>query len=151
MSFMRKHAKLIGVAASCAAIGAGASAIASAGAAPGANAHAGGAKAAHARMRLRRVLARAVHGDAVVPTKSGFATVTFDRGVVVSVNGQQLTLREGTKTATYKTVTLTIPANARVRDDRQSATLANLKPGQRAVVLQAPKRTLVIAHDAKTP
>ena len=92
----------------------------------------------------------AVHGDLVVPTKTGFAKATLDRGFVQSVSGTQLTLREGTKTSTYKTVTLTIPAGARVRDNRQAATLSDLKPGQRALVLQGPKRTLVVAHDVRT-
>lgn len=157
MSLIRKHSRLVLVAASCAAIGAGASVIASAGAATG-----GSAQAAHQRGAfgdrggafgrrggLRRLVIRAVHGDVVVKTKQGFVTVTFDRGKVASVNGQQLVLTEGTRTATYKTVTLTIPSNARVRDDRRKASLADLKPGQRVIVVTAPKRTLVIAHTPK--
>ena len=93
---------------------------------------------------------RAVHGDLVVAGKQGFVTVTFDRGKVDSVSGQQLTIAEGTKQATYKTVTLTIPSGARVRDDRHTATLADLKAGQRVTVIQAPKQTYVIARTAKT-
>jgi hypothetical protein len=92
-------------------------------------------------------LARAVHADAVVPTKTGFATITLDRGKVTAVSGDQLTLQEGTATRTYKTVTLTIPANASVRDNGRRATLADVKPGQHAVVAQLPQRTLVRAHD----
>jgi hypothetical protein len=151
MSLMRTHAKLIGVAASCAALGAGASAIASAGAATSSPAQSvSGAKAGHHRgLGARRLLGRAVHGDVVVATKTGFVTITFDRGFVQSVSGQQLTLREGTKTHTYKTVTLTIPAGARVRDNGRRATLGALKPGQRALVLQGVKRTTVIAHNAR--
>ncbi len=157
MSSIRKHSRLVLVAASCAVIGAGASVIASAGAATG-----GSAPAAHQRgafghrgagfehrARLRHLIMRAVHGDVVVKTKQGFITVSFDRGKVDSVNGQQLVLTEGTKTATYKTVTLTIPSNARVRDDGKRASLSDLKPGQRVIVVAAPKRTLVIAHTPK--
>jgi hypothetical protein len=84
----------------------------------------------------------------VIATKTGFANVTLDRGFVQSLSGQQLTLREGTKTATYKTVTLTIPADARVRDNGHQATLADVKQGQHVLVLQGPKRTLVVARDA---
>lgn len=147
--------KLGAVGVSCAALGVGASAIASAGAATSqssAGSSAGASVAKHKQGRLagRRLLARAVHGDVVVPTKSGFATVTFDRGVVQSVNGQHLILTEGTKRATYKTVTLTIPATARVRDNGSKATLADLKSGQRAIVVQGPKRTLVVARDKRT-
>jgi hypothetical protein len=134
MSLIRKHSKLIIVGASCAAIGAGASAIASAGAA-------GSSTAA------RSPVARAVHGDLVVATRTGFVTVTLDRGFVQSVSGQQLTVREGTKRATYKTVTLTIPANAVVRYDRHAATLADLEAGQRVLIVQGPNRTLVVARD----
>ena len=91
-------------------------------------------------------LARAVHAEAVVPTKSGFATVTIDRGKVTAVSGDQLTLQEGTATSTYKTVTLTIPATANVRDNGQKATLSDVKTGQQAAVVQLPQRTLVRAR-----
>ncbi|MFZ0091176.1 MAG: hypothetical protein WAL63_16830, partial [Solirubrobacteraceae bacterium] len=100
--------------------------------------------------RLRRFARRAVQGNVVVHTKSGFATVTFERGKVDAVNGQQLTLTEGTRRASYRTVMLTIPANAVVRDDRHRATLAAVRPGQRVLVLVAPKHTYVIAHTPRT-
>ena len=126
MSSLRKHARLLLVAVVCVALGAGASAsasaIATAGAASSSSAKTGaaGGRAKLARIGgLRRFAARAVHGDVVVRTKSGFATVTFDRGTVDSVSGQQLTIAEGTKKASYKTVTVTIPAGAVVRDDRR--------------------------------
>jgi hypothetical protein len=156
MSFIRRHSRLLLVAVSCAVLGAAASAIAGAGATTPAKtshgANAAGATRAKAAGRsvrargLRRFAARAVHGDLVVHTQSGFVTVTFDRGKVDSVNGQQLTITEGTKKASYKTVTLTIPSNATVRANRQTASLSGLKPGQRVAVLEGPKRTLVIAH-----
>jgi hypothetical protein len=91
-------------------------------------------------------LARAVHADAVVPTKTGFATVILDRGKVTGVSGNQLTLQEGTAKATYKTVTLTIPATANVRENGKKATLADVKTGQQAAVVQMPQRTLVRAR-----
>jgi hypothetical protein len=141
------------VAVACLAIGAGASAIASAGASSGTNAHAPRyelrAGRGLARLRaegLRLAPRRAVHGDLVVWTKNGFVTVTFDRGTVSSVTGQQLTINEGTKTATYKQVSLTIPTTAHVRDNGQQATLSQVKQGQRVIVVQAPNRTFVIAH-----
>ncbi len=171
MSSMRRHSRLLLVAVCCIAVGAGISAIASAGAATSANsASAKGASAksasaksasaksasakgavAHAKGRqggLRR-LARAVQGSAVVHTKDGFTTLTFERGKVVSVSGSQLTLSEGTPKATYKTVTVTIPADAAVRDDRQKASLSDVKAGQRVLVLDAPRRTIVIARTPK--
>ncbi len=151
MTFMRSHLKLLALAAACVALGAAISAIATAGASTSTQAHQATAGTAAGRGRGARILRRAVHGDFVVRTKSGFATVTIDRGTVVSVSGQALTLREGTTKATYKTVTLTIPANARVRADRAPASLSALRAGQRAMVITLPKRTVVIARTAKHP
>jgi len=147
MSNIRKHSRLLLVAVCCVATGAAISAIASAGAATGTS-HASTSAGTHAKGRaggLRR-LARAVQGSAVVHTAHGFATVTFARGKVQSVNGQQLTIAEGTRQATYKTVTLTVPGGAVVRDNRQKATLSDVKAGQRVLVLTAPKHTFVIAR-----
>jgi hypothetical protein len=146
MRFLRKHATLIGVAVACAAAGAAVSAIASAGAKSGAGGQPRFGHGRAGRLGARKLLRRAVHGQIVVATRMGFRTITFDRGSVQSVGGRQLTLKEGTKRATYKTVTLTIPAAARVRDDRHLASLSDVKKGQRALVIQAPMRTLVIAR-----
>ena len=150
MSSIRRHSRLLLVAVCCVAIGAGISAIASAGAATGSSSSAKGATG-HAKARkggLRR-LDRAVQGSAVVRTKDGFKTLTFQRGKVQSVSGRQLTLVEGTPKATYKTVTVTVPADAVVRDDRQKASLSDVKAGQRVLVLDAPQRTYVIARTPK--
>jgi hypothetical protein len=98
---------------------------------------------------MRAGLRRAVHGDVVVYTKQGFKTITFDRGFVQSVSGNMLTLREGTKKATYKTVTLTIPSNARVRNNGQRSTLSALTAGEHVGVVQGLPRTLVIARAPK--
>jgi hypothetical protein len=157
MSHILKHSRLLLVAVCCVAVGAGASVIAGAGAATSSKASATSkAHKAHKAKKggLRRIARRTVHGEFVVHTKAGFRMVTVDRGVVDSVSGQQLKITEGTLKATYKTVTLTIPATARVRDDRQEASLSAVKPGQRVLVLTAPKRTFVIArtpHAKPTP
>jgi hypothetical protein len=140
MKRIRRNARLIAVAVTCVGAGAGVSAIATAGAATPNKQQA--AKAGP----LIRASRRAVSGDLVVPTKTGFAHVTFERGIVKSVSGQQLTIAEGTRAKTYKTVTVTIPSNAKVRDNGKPATLAGVAVGQRALVVQAPKRTFVIAR-----
>ncbi len=158
---IRKHWKLGAVAVSCAAIGAGASAISNAGASTSSSSSSNGSSAAakpaaakhsgRAHGKRRALLRRAVSGNLVVATKSGYATVKFDRGTVKSVSGQHLTLADGrANQAALKTVTLTIPSNAGVRDDRHPATLADVKAGQRATVIQAPKRTVVIARTPRT-
>jgi hypothetical protein len=145
MTFPRSYSRLLAVGGACAAAGAGA--IATAGAAPTTPAakHSAAGRAAH-----RALARRAVQGDVVIATKSGFATVTFNRGFVQSVSGRQLTIREGTKKATYKTVTLTIPTSAKVRDNGRTAALSQVTPGQRVAVVQAPKRTRVIARNASS-
>jgi hypothetical protein len=93
-----------------------------------------------------------VHSDTVVPNdKGGFYTVMMDRGSYASLSGDQLTITEGTKSATYKTVTLTIPSNATVRRNGEDAQLSDLKAGDEVVVVQSPERTLVLANDAEHP
>ena len=157
--WVRRHWKLGAVAVSCAAIGAGASAIANAGASTstgsssGSNGSTAAVKRSHrAGGKRRTLLRRAVNGNLVIATRRGYATVKFDRGTVKSVSGQQLTLAEGRANKTpYKTVTITIPSSARVRDDRHEGTLADVKPGQRATVVRAPQRTVVVAHTPRTP
>lgn len=150
MTFLRKHFKLLTVGAVCAAAGAGASAIATAGAAgTTTSTNSATTHSATARPARRALVRRAVQGSLVVATKSGFVTVTFDRGFVQSVSGQQLTIREGTKKATYKTVTLSIPAGAKVRDNGRAASLSQLTQGQRVGVVQGPKRTVVVARTPK--
>ena len=147
-----KIGRIVAVAGVCAAVGASAAVVGNAASAPSSSAAAAkpakaGAKNGRGPMRALR---RAVHADAVVPTKDGrFVTVTMDRGIVQSVSGDQLTLKEGTKKATYKTVTLTIPANAVVRLNRRAAKLSDVKSGQRATVVRGAKRTGVIVRDAK--
>jgi hypothetical protein len=93
-----------------------------------------------------------IHSDAVVPNdKGGFDTVTMDRGSFSSLSGDQLTITEGTKTATYKTVTLAIPSGATVRRNGEAAKLSDLKSGDTVMVMQSPKATVVAANDAQHP
>jgi hypothetical protein len=142
MKFIHTHMKLIMVGLLCAALGAGGSAVAVAGAAgtPPTSA------AAHARPRPRALIRRTVSAQLVVATRKGFVKVDVARGEVKSVSANQLTLAEGTRRATYKTVTLTLPPGTRVRDNRRPATLSQISPGQRALVIRGPHRALVIAH-----
>lgn len=148
MSIIRRHLKLIAVAASSALIGASAGVIANAGAASATTKPAAAARSSHALVQpaLRRALLHSVHGDLVVATKAGFVSVTFDRGTVQSVSGQQLTMTDATKKQTYQTVTLTIPAGAKVRNNRVTSTLGDLQQGERVLVVQTPARTWVIAR-----
>jgi len=91
----------------------------------------------------------AVHEDAVVLDKAGtgFVTATVDNGVVKSLSGDSLTVTEGLRSVTYKTVTLTIPANATVMRNFNKATLSDLKTGDRVHVAQSSDGTTVFADD----
>jgi hypothetical protein len=150
MSFVKRHARLLAVAVGCLGVGAGASAIASAGAStPSAKSATAKSASVAGRRGAAAVLRRAVHGDLVVHTRQGFTTVTFDRGFVQSVSGDTLTLREGTRKATYKTITLTIPSSARVRNDGQRSSLSSLRTGEHVGVFSGPIRTLVVARSIK--
>lgn len=141
--------RLVGVGASCAALGAAGGAIA--------NASAHGHGHGHHRAAPKVVVRHAgvgthgpvVHADLVVAQRGGtFATVTIDRGFVQSINGDQLTIAEGTKTATYKTVTLTIPSDATIRNGHRGSSLSDLQSGQPVEVTVGPNGTLVVARHA---
>ncbi len=91
-----------------------------------------------------------VHSESVVPNeKGGFDTVTMDRGTFSSLSGEQLTITEGTKSATYKTVTLTIPSDATVYRNGEKAALSDIKSGDTVTVMQSPSGTVVNAFDAE--
>src|SRR3954452_14897501 len=87
-----------------------------------------------------------VHAELVVPTRGGdFKTVTVDRGLVQETGTDSLTIKEGTRTATYKTVTLTIPSDAKIRRNRDDAQLSDLQQGDYVTVVQAAGKTFVRA------
>ncbi len=72
-----------------------------------------------------------VHAVQIVPNKAGdgFDTLTEDSGTVKSVSGDKLTITEGTEKATYATPTLTIPANATIQRNGESAKLSEIQTG----------------------
>lgn len=149
-----KIAKVGGVIGACAALGAVGAYVGDAASSPSTGS-AATAKAKQAGPNGQRRgplgrLRRAVHADLVVPTKGGkFVNVTVDRGIVEKVEGNSLTLREGTKNATYKTITIDLPSNAVVRIKRKPGKLSDVKAGQHAMVVRGPQRTLVVVRNAK--
>ncbi len=94
----------------------------------------------------------AVHSVSVVPDKAGtsFITLTSDRGTVKSVDsaGAALTIEEGTKSATYKTLTLSVPSGAKVMRDGKSASLAEIKAEDHVSVSSSSEGTTVFAMDS---
>ncbi len=94
----------------------------------------------------------AVHATTVVLNKAGTAyiTVTTDTGTVRSVaaTAGTLTITEGTKSVTYKTVTLTIPSDAKVILDGKSSSLEKLTEGDRVSVSSSSEGTVVQAGDS---
>jgi hypothetical protein len=91
-----------------------------------------------------------VHSEMVVPTKSGnsFETITQDSGKLQSVSGSQLTITEGTEQATYKTVTLDVPGDAKVIRNGKPADLSDLQQGDQVHVSQSPENSFVFAADS---
>jgi hypothetical protein len=91
-----------------------------------------------------------VHSEMVVPTRSGdgFETLTQDSGKLQSVSGSQLTITEGTETATYKTVTLDVPSDAKVIRNGKQADLSDLQQGDQVHVSQSPQNSFVFAADS---
>lgn len=138
--------KLAAVGAACAVAATGAGAILSASAAKPTTSAPKGKTGGH---RGLRPLRRAVHAELTVPTRAGFARVTFDRGFVKAVDGDRITISESTRKLTGRTVTLTIPAGAKVLVNRRAATLADVRRGQHVAVIERPLRTLVRAHDRR--
>jgi hypothetical protein len=94
----------------------------------------------------------AVHSVSVVPDKAGtsFITLTTDRGTVKSVDsaGATITIAEGTKSATYKTLTLTVPSGAKVIRDGKTASLAEIKAEDNVSVSSSTEGTTVSAMDS---
>ena len=87
-----------------------------------------------------------VHAEMVVPTRDNtFKTITFDRGTITGVDGSTVHLREGTKTATYRTVDITLGNDAIVWVNGHKASVSDLKADQRARIAQRPKGTFVFA------
>jgi hypothetical protein len=141
-----KSMRIVGVAALCVALGA-AGGIASSGAATSKAKKAGSSRSGRPAGPPG---GPAVHEDAVVLNKAGtaFITATEDSGTVVSVSGDQLTIKEGTKSVTYKTPTLTIPSGATVKRNGSTAQLSDLKAGDHVHVMQSSDGTTVFSGDA---
>jgi hypothetical protein len=91
-----------------------------------------------------------VHAEAVVPKRSGagFETVTEDNGKLKSRSGNDITITEGTRTETYKDVTVTIPSGATIVRNGAKASLSDLKDGDFVRVASSPEGTFVMAADA---
>jgi hypothetical protein len=137
----RRFLRTTAVAATCALVGAGAGIA-------GSQAHEG--HFSNHGNHFGRFGRAPVHADLVVPAKGGtFQTVTFDRGTVDSVSGDQLTIKEGTKSATYKTITLTIPSDAKIRRNGENAQLSDLQQGDGVAVVSTDGKTLVKAFSAR--
>jgi hypothetical protein len=142
-----KSMRTVGVAALCVALGA-AGGIASSGAATSTSKKANASRQGPPRGGPPG--GRAVHEDAVVLNKAGnaFINATEDSGTVVSVSGDQLTIKEGTKSVTYKTLTLTIPSGATIKRNGSTAQLGDLKAGDHVHVTKSSDGTTVFAGDA---
>jgi len=94
-----------------------------------------------------------VHEQAVVLNKAGdgFITVTSDSGTLQSLSGDQLTLKEAVGSVTYRTATLTVPSGATVVRNFKTASLSDLRAGDRVHVASSTEGTVVLADDGSSP
>lgn len=94
----------------------------------------------------------AVHSVGVVLDKAGtaYVTQTSDRGTVESIDtaNSTVTLVEGTKSVTYKTVTLSVPSDATVTLDAKTSALSDLAAGDQVTVSSSLDGTVVMAVDS---
>ncbi len=94
----------------------------------------------------------AVHSVDVVlnKAKTAYITQTTDEGTVESVDsaGGTITLLEGTKALTYKTVTVTVPSGATIALDGKTSTLGALVAGDHVSVSSSSDETDVMAMDS---
>src|SRR5436190_4673522 len=121
-------------------------AVVSAGGAFGVNAALSSAHGGGGGFHHRGFRAAPVHVEYVVPARDNtFKTITFDRGRITGVDGSTVHLREGTKTATYKTVDIALGSDAVVWVNGHKGSVGDLKADQRARIVQRPKGTFVFA------
>jgi hypothetical protein len=77
-------------------------------------------------------LGRLVTGQWTVETDDGFLTRRVDKGEVTAVEEDTLTIER----ADGETVSVTVPAEARISRDRETAELSDIQPGDIAIIHQ---------------
>jgi len=80
---------------------------------------------------------RVVHGETKIQVDGGFATMTVDRGVVTAVDATAKTV--SIKRADGETVSVTASDATKVCRDGKKATLADVKTGDHAGIMQGDK------------
>jgi hypothetical protein len=148
-----RMARVAVVGALCALVGAGAG-IAGSSAATKSSSTSAHARKADAPAGLRRG-GPPVHAEAVVLNKAGtgFVTVTEENGTVRSVSGDQVTITESARkqdgsSVTYKDTTVTVPSDAKIRRNGETASLSDLKAGDHIHVASSSDGTFVDAFDS---
>jgi hypothetical protein len=77
-----------------------------------------------------------------------FITETEDSGTIASVSGRDVTIAEGIGAVTYKDVTITLPTDATIERNGKTATVDDLKAGDRIHVTRSSDGTSALAGDA---
>jgi co-chaperonin GroES (HSP10) len=90
-----------------------------------------------------------VHSESVQLNQAGtaFITVTRDQGTVTAISGSDVTLKEGTSSVTYKTVTETVASGATVTRNDETAALTDIKVGDTVSISQSSDGSQVRAYD----
>jgi hypothetical protein len=149
----KRITRLVAVGALCALVGTGAG-IAGSSAATKSSSRSAHAREADGPAGLRRG-GPPVHAEVVALNKAGtgFVTVTEDNGTVKSVSDDQLTITESARKAdgssvTYKDTTLTLPSDAKLRRNGETASLSDLRAGDHVHVASSSDGTFVDAFDS---
>lgn len=130
----QRHLTWVAAGALAAALGAGAIGIASASAprpATSTSAPSGPDAKAAGPHKHRSLLGRVAHGEGVVRMRGGFRTVAVQRGEITAVSASAITL----KSADGYTKTYAIDDATKVRSRGEEKKLADLKSGERAMVV----------------
>jgi len=148
----RTKAVLVGCAAVLALAGVGAGvAVADSDSTPGTTANSTPNAASGQHPKIKSLLTRTEHGELTVATKTGTQVIDVQRGQIVAVDPQSVTV----KSKDGFTATYVINGNTKVRVDKQASSIGNVHDGDRVVVAALKSgstdtaRTVVDAGPAK--
>jgi hypothetical protein len=93
-----------------------------------------------------------IHSEMVVPNQdgTGFDTVIMDSGRVESVEGNTITVKQGTDKATWKTQAIDVGAEAKVVRNHDDAKVSDIKAGDHVHIVRGPRGNSVHAVDEAT-
>jgi hypothetical protein len=97
-------------------------------------------------------LGRVIHEVTVVPNATGgFDTLTIDSGKLTTIAGDNLTVAEGTRSASYANPTITVPDGSTVFLDGRHSSLGALATTDRVTIVQDSDGTTTVFAQSPPP